>query len=233
MRALVRKPKTTQPIASAKAAMCGRVRLRQESEANSVLSSQRTIGNQAVHGLLRDNTGGLKGDSTFTEVARAGHDFSRIPVYADTGRPPQPKPESKATGGAREQQSDHSNEQVTRRPGPWALRSFSEAANGSPSSLPYREAMEFSFREDFSGVKAYLGRGKSMDRLNAHAATSGEQIVFGVSSPDRRLVAHELTHVVQQRRPAARNAAGNSACPEMRRNGRPIEWQSALPLANK
>jgi hypothetical protein len=68
--------------------------------------------------------------------------------------------------------------------------------------------MEFSFREDFSGVKAYLGRGKSMDRLNAHAATSGEQIVFGVSSPDRRLVAHELTHVVQQRRAGGAQCSG-------------------------
>jgi len=196
MRALVRKPKNTQPAASAKAALYGRGQLRQESEANSILSSKRTIGNQAVQGLLRDNTGGLKGDSTFTELAPAGHDFSRIPVYADTGRPPQPKLESKATGETRE-------EQVRRAPGPWARRSFSEAANGSPSSLPYREAMEFSFREDFSGIKAYLGRGESMDRLNAHAATSGEQVVFGVSSPDKRLVAHELTHVVQQRRGGA------------------------------
>src|SRR4051794_37473383 len=75
-----------------------------------------------------------------------------------------------------------------------------EVASGSASSLPYRAEMESSFGEDFSQVKAYLGRSGAMDRLNARAATWGEQVAFGGASPDKRLVAHELTHIVQQRR---------------------------------
>jgi len=38
-----------------------------------------------------------------------------------------------------------------------------------------------------------------MSALGARAAASGEQVVFASASPDRALVAHELTHVVQQR----------------------------------
>ena len=52
--------------------------------ANPTLLLQRTIGNQGVQRLLEANTKDAKGDSTTTETARFGHDFSRIPVYATT-----------------------------------------------------------------------------------------------------------------------------------------------------
>jgi len=35
--------------------------------------------------------------------------------------------------------------------------------------------------------------------MRAHAAASGEEVVFGAGQPSPRLVARELTHVVQQR----------------------------------
>jgi len=87
-----------------------------------------------------------------------------------------------------------------RMPGLQLQRTFGEATSGSPSSIPYRNEMEYSFGENFSGVSAYLGRGETMNRLNALAATSGEHVAFGSFFPDKKLVAHELTHVVQQRR---------------------------------
>jgi hypothetical protein len=49
---------------------------------NSILHLQRTIGNQAVQRLLKENTANIKGDSTTTEIAGFSHDFSRIPVYS-------------------------------------------------------------------------------------------------------------------------------------------------------
>jgi len=77
---------------------------------------------------------------------------------------------------------------------------FRPAAEGSPSPLPHRAEMEHRFGEDFSAVRAYLGRQAPLDRLNAHAATLGDQVAFAGHAPDRRRVAHELAHVVQQRR---------------------------------
>jgi nucleoid-associated protein YgaU len=79
-------------------------------------------------------------------------------------------------------------------------RDFSQATSGSPTQIPYRKEMEAAFGEDFSDVKSYLGRGSNLESLNANAATSGERVAFAGSSPDKKQVAHELTHVVQQRR---------------------------------
>jgi hypothetical protein len=67
--------------------------------------------------------------------------------------------------------------------------------------------MEPRFSSDFSGVRVHSGRlaDQSARDLNAHAYTVGNDIVFGAGrwSPGtddgRRLIAHELTHVVQQR----------------------------------
>ena len=79
-------------------------------------------------------------------------------------------------------------------------RDFGQATSGSPTQIPYRKEMEAAFGEDFSDVKSYLGRGSYLESLNAHAATSGERVAFAGSSPDKKQVAHELAHVVQQRR---------------------------------
>lgn len=58
---------------------------------NSILHLQRTIGNQAVQCLLEANMEDVKGGSPTTEIARFGHDFSRIPVHATTPIPVQPR----------------------------------------------------------------------------------------------------------------------------------------------
>jgi nucleoid-associated protein YgaU len=94
------------------------------------------------------------------------------------------------------------------------VRDFSEATRGSPSSIPYRREMENSFGADFSRVKAHLGRKESLDRLNANAATSGEQVAFADSLPDKKLVAHELTHVLQQRGGRAARWKGLLSAPD-------------------
>jgi hypothetical protein len=85
---------------------------------------------------------------------------------------------------------------------------FGEAARQPASPLPYQAEMEDAFGRDFSGVKAHLGASDQMGALGANAAASGDHVAFASPSPDRGLVAHELTHTVQQQ-------AGGSNAPQL------------------
>jgi len=66
--------------------------------------------------------------------------------------------------------------------------------------------MEARFGYDFSGVRVHTDSGavESSRAIDAHAYTVGQDIVFGAgkyspgSTEGRKLIAHELTHVVQQ-----------------------------------
>src|SRR5262249_4772813 len=71
---------------------------------------------------------------------------------------------------------------------------------GGGAPIPYQKEMERSFGEDFSGVTAHVGQKEALDGMGANAAARGDTVAFASSSPDREVVAHELTHVVQQRR---------------------------------
>lgn len=80
---------------------------------------------------------------------------------------------------------------------------------GSPLEPALRQDMEQRFRSDFSRVRVHSGAvaEQSARDVNANAYTVGHDIVFdaGAFKPGthegRRLIAHELTHVVQQSRP--------------------------------
>lgn len=80
------------------------------------------------------------------------------------------------------------------------------ASPGRPLDPVLRQDMEHRFGHDFSRVRVYSdsAAGQSARDVSAIAYTVGHQIVFGASrfSPStqdgRRLVAHELSHVVQQ-----------------------------------
>jgi len=89
-------------------------------------------------------------------------------------------------------------------------RIFASATHGAGGSVPFQADMEHAFGEDFSGVSAHLGQAQAMNALGAHAATQGEAVAFATMNPDRELVAHELTHVVQNRRAGGSQVAGKS-----------------------
>jgi hypothetical protein len=80
------------------------------------------------------------------------------------------------------------------------------ANSGRPLQAALLEDMGRGFGRDFSGVRLHTGMAaaQSARDVNAHAYTVGNEIVFGAGqfSPDthegRLLLAHELTHVVQQ-----------------------------------
>ncbi len=77
---------------------------------------------------------------------------------------------------------------------------------GQPLDSATRAYMEPRFGHDFSGVRVHAdaGAAESARAVNAHAYTVGKDVVFGRgqfaphTSAGRQLLAHELTHVVQQ-----------------------------------
>lgn len=79
-------------------------------------------------------------------------------------------------------------------------------SSGSPLPSPVRSFMEPRFRADFSKVRIHTGdRAATLSKqLNAQAFTYGRDIFFGKDQfkPDtqdgRELIAHELTHTIQQ-----------------------------------
>ncbi|MEH1840424.1 MAG: DUF4157 domain-containing protein [Nostoc sp.] len=77
---------------------------------------------------------------------------------------------------------------------------------GQPLSQTVREQMERGFGADFGGVRVHTGAQADMlaRSIQARAFTTGEEVLFskGEYNPESRegmeLLAHELTHVVQQ-----------------------------------
>ncbi len=77
---------------------------------------------------------------------------------------------------------------------------------GEPLDTAARAFFEPRFGVDFSHVRVHTGdrAARSADSIHAHAYTAGRDIVFGEgryaphSHEGQRLLAHELTHVVQQ-----------------------------------
>jgi hypothetical protein len=80
------------------------------------------------------------------------------------------------------------------------------AGAGRPLDAGVRTDMEARFGRDFSQVRVHTGESaaRSADDVNARAYAVGNDIVFGTghfapsSTAGRHLLAHELTHVVQQ-----------------------------------
>ncbi|WP_317447752.1 DUF4157 domain-containing protein [Streptomyces collinus] len=72
---------------------------------------------------------------------------------------------------------------------------------GKPLAGPVRQEMESRFGTDFSDVRMHTGpsAARSARAIGARAYTSGSHVVIGDGGGDKHTVAHELTHVVQQR----------------------------------
>jgi Domain of unknown function (DUF4157) len=72
---------------------------------------------------------------------------------------------------------------------------------GRPLDSRLRSDMEALFGQDFSQVRVHTGpqAAASASSVSAEAYTVGDEIVFGEGRFSRRTLAHELTHVVQQR----------------------------------
>lgn len=74
-------------------------------------------------------------------------------------------------------------------------------APGRPLDGAVRSEMEARLDADFSDVRVHTGptAQRSAAEIGARAYTSGSHVVVGAGGADRHTLAHELTHVIQQR----------------------------------
>lgn len=72
---------------------------------------------------------------------------------------------------------------------------------GSPLDAPVLEEMNHRLDADFSDVQVHTDSvaQRSTEEMGAHAWTSGNHVVLGSQGRDRHTLAHELTHVLQQK----------------------------------
>ncbi len=130
-----------------------------------------------------------------------------------------------------EQEADSVAEQVMRMPethGATAPAAPAEAGAQTGAGEPLTESakafFEPRFNQDFSGVRIHTDTraAQSASRVDALAYTFGRDIVFGAGmykpeTPEgKKLLAHELTHVVQQRG----SAVNSSARPHVQRQAK-------------
>jgi len=75
------------------------------------------------------------------------------------------------------------------------------SAGGRPLDEPLRRDMESRLGADFSSVRLHTGLDaqRSAREIGARAYTSGDHVVIGGGGADPHTLAHELTHVIQQR----------------------------------
>jgi len=91
MHTFVEKPKAMQSTKSPEASPVSRPHVEQGHNPNSILNLQRTIGNQAVVGLLQGNSGQHNAVLTNTASLHFGRDFTPIPPHPKPSIKIQPK----------------------------------------------------------------------------------------------------------------------------------------------
>jgi hypothetical protein len=133
------------------------------------------------------------GDEYEQEADRIADQVIATPAHPDVSGAP---PIQRFSGQLNGQQRDGASASVDQ-----AL-----ASPGRPLEPTLRQDMEHCFGHDFSRVRVHSGAlaEQSARNVDAHAYAVGHNIVFGagrfapVTQEGRRLIAHELTHVVQQ-----------------------------------
>lgn len=167
---------------------------------NPALRCQQTLGNQTVLRLLRSGVPQAK-----LAVSRPGDMYEREAdrVAEQVVRMPDPTLRPLATAGP-----DHLVQRKAETATSQAVPdSFTQSLGpGRPLDAATRVFFEPRFGQDFSHVRVHTDAraAESARSVNALAYTVGRDVVFGEghyapgTSVGRRLLAHELTHVVQQ-----------------------------------
>ena len=194
------------------------------SSVDRILFLQKTVGNQAVSRLIRSKALqaklriGQPGDVYEQEADRVADAVMRMP-----------EPEvQRQTEKEEEIQTKPLPSQTSEVVSDVETRINSIRGGGQPLPGSTRAFFEPRFGQDFSQVRVHADTqaAESARALNARAYTVGGGVVFGrgqyalEKSEGRRLLAHELTHVVQQKNcamvpsrcvsPSAISSAGQS-----------------------
>jgi hypothetical protein len=145
------------------------------------------------------------------------HDAANAPVYGDAsaeGSVVRPKRTQDAASSPRLTPAAESGVEALRGGG------------GEPLPAASREFFEGGFGRDFGGVRVHTGAAASASArsLGARAYTVGREVVFGEgeyapgTEAGRRLLAHELAHVVQQEGVSMQGAAVLPGAPLIQRD---------------
>lgn len=103
------------------------------------------------------------------------------------------------------------------------LRDVVERATaGTPQEVPFRAQLERFFDRPLPAITAFTGRGE-LRELGARAAAMGRTVMFADAQPSLPVVAHEVTHALQQER--ARPLPRGSR-PELAEAGTPAEREA-------
>ncbi|MEO3749136.1 DUF4157 domain-containing protein [Streptomyces sp. B6B3] len=97
------------------------------------------------------------------------------------------------------EEHEHEHDEATRPPRSTVHDVLRSA--GRPLDAPVRTEMETRLGADFSDVRVHddTAAQRSATEVGARAYTSGSHVVLGQGGGDRHTLAHELTHVIQQR----------------------------------
>jgi len=193
----------------------------------AVLALQQRAGNRAVRGLVQAKlTVGPAGDQYEQEADRVAGEVLASPAPPVQRQEEEEEVQTKLVLQRQEEEEEVQTKPVLQRQGEeeevqtkpveagagfeagGELESRVAASRGGGSPLPgeVRHFMEPRFGADFGGVRVHTG--SEADHLNrelkAVAFTHGQDIYMGEGRYDpgttagKRLLAHELTHVVQQ-----------------------------------
>jgi hypothetical protein len=203
--------------------------------ASALKSECAECSNKKMVGLQTKLRVNEPGDAYEQEADRVAEQVSAKPAHADVSGAPQRIQRLSGQSSGRIGATPPSVERVLASP-------------GRPLEPALRQDMEQRFGHDFSRVRVHSGgvAEQSALEVNAHAYTVGHNIVFGAGrfAPEtqdgRRLIAHELTHVVQQSAIShAGTAASMHGAPVLQRQpakGRPapaaaVAWTEVEELA--
>ncbi len=171
-----------------------------------VLFLQSTIGNRQVQRLIKHGTVEAK-----LEVGQPGDEYEQEADRTADAIMEMPEPH-----GQRRTENQSGAPHGRIEPG-LATHISAMRGNGQPLPGPVRAFFEPRLGYDFSQVRVHTGgsAAKISREINAQAFTLGNDIVFGTgqyapgTTAGQRLLAHELTHVIQQRHaPPLKNSAG-------------------------
>jgi len=172
-----------------------------------LVALQQSIGNRAVGRLVQAKLRvGRPGDRFEQEADRVADQVMRMPAGAAPAAIAAPRISRKCAECEKEEKLQ--TKPAGSGPTAEAPASVYEVLHlpGQPLDSAPRAFMEPRFGRDFNQVRVHTGRdaAESSRFMNAVAYTVGRDIVFGRgqyaphTEPGRRLIAHELAHVVQQ-----------------------------------
>lgn len=194
--------------------------------AGMVLGLQRSVGNAATAALLMAGQPKLVVGAAGDRYEREADEIARVVVGRLARRPHDGSSATHGGEHEHEHENEHQHEvQGTQRAGRISLRREAEVGaaggevaetteqaihaarrGGSPLDPATRTSMEVAFGADFSGVRLHAGPEAAAlnERVQAKAFTVGGDIMFRDGLPDagshdgQALLAHELTHTIQQ-----------------------------------